>query len=255
MIPSHFLDIMIKLGYSLGVPPDSKYSLKERIKIISSVETYAVELSYLRKSRLKDRLDKEDIEGLKKFQYRSIHAPAIDDDYDSHDKRRWIRYPNKESAELLDLIIEIADETKANTILFHPESIDDFNWLNEKVGERLAFENMDIKKSFGATIKDLEKVFSQAPKAKWVCDVNHIYTIDSSMKLADDFHQAFGDRLCHYHLSSYGGLHDSFYISQEDIILKGLKDFSKPIIHEGWALRDGKDSLVKENKYILNRLC
>ena len=74
------------------------------------------------------------------------------------------------------------------------------------------------------------------------------------MKLAETFHSAFRDRLCHYHLSGYGGFHDCLHLSQEDIILDGIINHSAPIINEGRAMQDGNESLVKENNYILKRL-
>jgi hypothetical protein len=70
------------------------------------------------------------------------------------------------------------------------------------------------------------------------------------MKLADEFHAAFGERLCHYHISGFWWHHDCFHISKEDIIMDGIKDFSKPLINEWWASRD-EETLKKENEYIL----
>lgn len=240
---------MIKLGYSLGEPTTS-FSWKDKISILADVEKYAIEISYVVSSRLKEKLDREDIEKIKQFEYISIHAPVLISD----DPKIWIRYPSLEGGIIIDELLKIAKVIKADTILFHPDLVDDFRWLNNKVGDLLSFENMDSKKSFGKTVKDLEAVFIEAPNAKWVCDVNHIYTIDPSMKLSKEFHTAFKDRLCHYHLSGYGGFHDCLHISQEDIILEGIKDFSVPIINEGRALRNGRESLVKENDYILARL-
>lgn len=240
---------MVKLGYSLG-EPKPKHSLKERIRILLSVETSAVELSYLTANRLEEKLDDEDKERVRQFDYISIHAPALV----SKEPKVRLRYPSAPANAMLDLILEIAAEIGADTILFHPDIVDDFAWLNQKVGKLLAFENMDVQKPFGNNVEDLKTIFAQAPKAKWVCDLNHIYTIDRSMELANEFHQQFKDRLCHYHLSGYGGWHDALHLSREDIILKGIKDFSVPIINEGMALRNGKESLTKEHEYILNRV-
>lgn len=240
---------MIKLGYSLG-ESKPQYSLKERIDILLLVEQYAAEMSYVVADRLKEELDEQDIANLKQFEYISIHAPVLI----AEDPKEWIRYPGKEGDAVIDKLLGIAQSLGARTILFHPDLVDDFRWLNERVGKLLAFENMDIKKSFGKTIEEMESVFTQAPNARWVCDVNHIYTMDETMKLTEQFHTHFQDRLCHYHLSGYGGWHDALHLSREDIILEGIKDFSKPIIDEGRALRDGKESLLKENTYILDRL-
>jgi len=48
---------MIKLGYSLGAGPKPKYTIKDRIKILSSVENQAIELGYLVANRLEEELD------------------------------------------------------------------------------------------------------------------------------------------------------------------------------------------------------
>jgi len=245
---------MIKLGYSSGAGPKPKYTLTERLEILAALELEAMELSFVVASRLEEGLDEETIRLIKKFKYISIHAPSVSKD---DEEREWIKYPTRGTAALLNKIIGIAEVTGAQTIVFHPDLVEDFAWLNNKVGERLAFENMSAEKPFGTTVADLEKVFALAPGAKWVCDANHIYTIDRSMKLADEFHRAFGARLCHYHISGYGKSrlrHDCFYVSQEDIILEGVKDFSVPLINEGGALTDGANSLNQENKYILDRL-
>lgn len=240
---------MIKLGYSLG-EPKPKLSLKERVDILLSVEKYAVEISYIVAGRLKEQLDDEDVSKIRQFKFISIHAPALI----SENPKTWLRYPSKEGNLIVDQILDVAQRIHANAILFHPDLVDDFEWLNEKVGDLLVFENMDIQKQFGNTIGDLQTIFMKAPKAKWVCDVNHIYTIDQTMNLSEEFHQNFQNRLAYYHLSGYGGWHDALHISQEDIILRGIKDFSVPIINEGRALRDGKTSLLRENEYILSRL-
>lgn len=240
---------MIKLGYSLG-ESKPKFSLKERIKILMSVETHAVEVSFIVADRLNETLDAEDIENIKQFDSISIHAPAID----TEKSKKRIRYPGKEGNAMIDQLLVLADTINANFILFHPDAIDDFGWINNKVGTRLALENMDVSKPFGNTVEDLEQAFMQAPDAKWVCDVNHIYTMDKTMKLSEQFHKKLQDKLCYYHLSGFGDWHDALHLSQEDVILDGIKDLSKPIIDEGRALRDGKESLLKENKYILDRL-
>jgi len=244
---------MIRLGYSIG-DPNPKFTLKERIKILLSVESHGIELGFTRSDRLNESLDDEDVRNIKRFNHISIHAPVVSSVDPSTGDKVWIRYPSNEADSIIDKVLEIAYRTNANIILFHPDLIDDFDWINDKVDNLLAFENMDVKKPFGSTVGDLERVFLKSPQARWVCDVNHLYTVDHSMKLTEEFHQAFGDRLSYYHLSGYGGFHDCFYVSGEDIIMNGLKDFTKSIIHEGMALRDGKISLQKENEYILEYL-
>ncbi len=240
---------MIKLGYSLG-ESKAQYTLSQRIDILLALEQDAVEISYVAADRLKEKLQEKDVQAIQQFDYISIHAPALL----FAEPKTWIRYPSEKGERAIQSVIEIADAVHADTILFHPDSVDDFKWIHNRVGSRLAFENMDVQKKFGKTIADLEKVFALAPKAKWVCDVNHIYTLDRTMKVSGEFHKHFGDRLCHYHVSGYGGWHDALHISQEDVILEGILDRAKPIIDEGRALRNGCESLEKEHQYILERM-
>lgn len=74
---------MIKLGYALGAGPKPKYTIKDRIKILSLVEHYAIEISYIVADREQDILDDEDIQEIKKFKYISLHALARFKDYDN----------------------------------------------------------------------------------------------------------------------------------------------------------------------------
>ena len=91
---------MVKLGYSLGeLKP--QFSLKERIEILLSVEKHAVEISYIVADRLKEELDKEDIERIKQFDFVSIHSPALL----TKDPKKEIRYPSKEGNVIIDEIL------------------------------------------------------------------------------------------------------------------------------------------------------
>lgn len=244
---------MIKLGYSTGVSKTKeikKKSLKERAEMLFLVEKDAIELGYTNFERLQENVSEEAAEVIRQFNYVSIHAPVLI----SKDPKVWMRYPSKEGCVAVEKILKIAERVDADTILFHPDEIDDFDWLSKKIGDRLAFENMDGRKSFGKTAEDLKEVFEKVPNAKWVCDVNHFYTIDESMEIAEEFHENFHDRLCHYHLSGFGGHHEALHISKEDVILRGVKDFSVPIINEGGILRADEDFLLSEHEYILARL-
>jgi hypothetical protein len=242
---------MLKLGYSTGVVK-SKLSFKERVKLIWEIEKEAIELCYTRSERLKEDIDNESLQLIRQFKYISIHAPVKRTTNPITNEGISIRYPSQEANQIIKKINHILQETKAQTILFHPNLVDDFDWLNKIFKDKLAFENMDVDKKFGKSIKDLTHAFQKAPGAKWVFDLNHLYTVDPTMKLSDKFYKAFREKLCHYHLSGFGGFHDCLCLTKEDVILKGIKDFSVPIIHEGSATREGKNLLIRENKYILS---
>lgn len=232
----------IRLGYATGIFHFYDISLKEKIRSILEVQDDAIELGFVRSERLNEYFDDEVFELVKKFKYRSIHAPTV-----------GVTYPSKEAESIIEKVVFIAEKIEADTVLFHPDVIKNFDWINEKLGDLLSFENMDSKKSYGKSIKDLEDIFTRSPQAKWVFDVNHLYTINKSMDQAEYYRERFGSRLCHYHLSGYGGFHTCLSVSKEDIILKGITDFSKPIIHEG-AVKNMKDIIKDEHQYILERL-
>jgi len=243
----------IKLGYAIEVSK-SKYSLKERIQMLSEIGSEAIEFEFTYPESLDRALDDEDVNKLRQFKYISIHAPILNSSESATDSEDRPRYSSSEADAIVKKLLTLAKKINASTVVFHPDLVDDFQWLNDKFGDLLAFENMDVHNLFGGTVDDMKKVFEKSPHAKWVFDVNHIYSIDPTMELAKVFFNAFSDRLCHYHLSGYGGDHDCFYRSHEDIIMKGITNFEVPILHEGCALRDGRNSLKKENDYILERL-
>ncbi|HUV46815.1 MAG TPA: hypothetical protein VMW29_01645 [Candidatus Bathyarchaeia archaeon] len=230
---------MIKLGYSTG--GKKNISLKTRIKKILEIENHALEVNFIREERLKEKIDRETLDLIKKFKYISFHAPALE-----------VFYPSKKTEWIIEELKQIIPVIRPDVLVFHPDNVKDFNWLNKQFGKLLAFENMDSRKKFGKTIKDLTQVFKKSPQAKFVFDINHLYTVNPKLDLADKFYITFKKRLCHYHLSAYGGWHTCFCLEDEDFLLKAITDFSKPIIHEGGVV--DKNLLLKENTYVLSRL-
>lgn len=132
----------------------------------------AVELSFTRTNKI--FYDKNAVSLLRKFKYKSIHMPVLNDN-------NFISYPNQSIGNELAAIDNIIEEINPDTILFHPDQVRDFGWAKEKYGNRLAFENMDSKKLFGKTVEDMTKVFELCPDAKFILDVNHVYTNDQTI--------------------------------------------------------------------------
>lgn len=231
----------IKFGASIGAKTPQE--LTNRLKTALSFSNEAAELGF---TSLHEIYFNTEIASLfKQFKYRSIHLPVV---HHSENKLHFLRYP---SAILEDGLIQIdamIKECNPHTVLIHPDQIDDFFWLTKRYGNVLAFENMDSKKTFGKTIEDMDEVFNKCPSARWVFDLNHIFTNDKTMKLANDFYNAFSDRLVHYHISGYGGFHDALCITKEDVIVKGLLSIDYPIIDEGDIVHRGL--LEKEYDYI-----
>ncbi len=232
----------IKLGYSTGVFWNYDISLKEKVKLLLEIDNEAIEVMFNKPETLSDIPDPETLNLINKFKYRSIHAPM-----------KGVHYSQTKNENLIDKLLLVAEKIEAHTILFHPVDIEDHKWLGNKVGSKIAFENMDNRKQFGKTVRDLEGVYKKVPHAKWVFDVNHLYTHNPTMSQTNKYHKALGNRLCHYHFSGFGSFHDCISITKEDVMFSGITDLSKPIISEG-SSKNMKDAIRKEHKYILNHL-
>ncbi|MBI2426554.1 MAG: hypothetical protein HYV34_01785 [Candidatus Kerfeldbacteria bacterium] len=219
--------------------------MHERVQAILTVQKDAIEVGINKMDRLTETIDEETFEQIRTFEYRSVHAPVD------------VRYPSQESETLMPKLLHVIEKVQAHTVVVHPDIVDDFTYLAECFGDKLAIENSDNRKSFGQTVEDMERVFEAIPKAGWICDVNHFYTIDSTMKIADAFHERFEDRLRHYHISAYQGHHNPFVCYEpgsEDAIIRGIKRTDIPLIHEGGTSGINAGLLTRERNYILERL-
>lgn len=233
-----------RFGYSTGVFTIDKLSLEDRVRLLFEFQRDVIEVGLGRVERLQQTITDQTFQMVRQFAYRSLHAPSD------------IRYPSKESVAWMPTLLAITDRAEIHTVVVHPDIVDDVTYLSKCFGSRLALENSDVNKSFGQTVEDMEGVLEQAPDAGWICDTNHFYTIDRSMKIADAFHARLGNRLRHYHVSAYQGFHHPFVAFDtraEDVILSGIRNLRVPIIHEG-GTKGMKNLLAKERDYVLERL-
>lgn len=88
-----------------------------------------------------------------------------------------------------------------DAIVVHPDTISDPT-LYQRLGRRLALENMDTRKQGGQTADDLAALFRALPEARLCLDLAHAKDVDPSMGVAKDLLRRFSDRLVHVHLSS-----------------------------------------------------
>lgn len=233
----------LQLGFSTGVFYPRNIDLVQIIESIYKIESELLELNFASPEELSEVTS--DVWGhVKKFQKFSIHAPFKNITYGST------------TTPVLVKLSEIVTAHNPEYILFHPDVVTDFRQIYSLFGEKCAFENMDKRKGFGNKLSDLEMVFQQCPKAKWVFDLNHIYSIDRTMDLADRFYQQFSDRLVGYHVSGYLNetvLHTCLFRTQETMIIDALKDRSMLIIDEGGYPEDS-EFLKKEYNYLSQNL-
>ncbi len=235
---------MYKIGFSTG-DINEETTISHWLKSYSKLHLPAIELGFTRAERLfKSKFEPGDTKILQKFGHISLHAPVKYDD-------EFVRYPSKKSDEFEKKLINTLQESRAQYILFHPDLVDNFDYLDNLYGDKLVFENMDNRKPFGKIVSELEMVFEKLPNAKWVCDINHIFTNDKSMKSAKQWHEQLGNKLVYYHISAFGGFHSLFIDNTDEInILNGLLDKSKPMIHEGLDSVSSLNKLTQEIKLI-----
>ena len=229
----------IFLGYSTGVFYPSVNKINSILHRLTDLQTNLIEVNVATPSEL-SQITEDDIKIINKFKTKTIHAPFKDVRYDVSQR------------DLLRKLYELAKKIDATYILFYLFSIDDFGIVYDELGQLAAFENMDARKNFGNKVEDLETIFSLCPKSGWVCDLNHMYSIDKSMQLSKDFHNHFRDRLVGYHISGYGDesiLHTCFYLTHETQILNGIENMTVPLIHEGGNPVD-PNFLVNEFEYV-----
>lgn len=225
----------MKLGFNVSIERKTEKQIIEEIKYYHSLSDEVIELSLTALYGILEFPFEKIIPLLKSFKYRSIHLPVVTGE--DRLKTEFFVYPNKKIDPYINVIKQVSKEVEVDTFVLHPDQVSNYDWANKEFGDLLGFENMDSKKNFGKTISDLQEVFKKCPQAKFVFDVNHLFTNDISMNSASSFYSAFKDRLTHYHVSALGKHHDSFITFPQEIsILDGIIDMNLPMVHEGYKV-------------------
>lgn len=231
------------LGHSTGVYYKQQLAFKEKIKRIAAVQQDVLEINIARHSYLDEVLELE-FGLVKKFTYRSLHVPTD------------LSYPNAFINGNYDKLLAIAKNLHIQTAVFHPDTVTDFAALMDKFKNSnfvIAFENNDVNKAWGQTVSDMQKVFSLAPKAKFVLDLNHLVTNKMDASDVKEFHNYFRDRLAHYHLSGF--IPDNIHCTileapkrQQEFLLQSVIA-DKPVVLEGFSGR--MESLISKEHELL----
>jgi sugar phosphate isomerase/epimerase len=88
-----------------------------------------------------------------------------------------------------------------DAIVLHPDQIED-PMLYAPLDRRLLIENMDSRKASGRFAPELAQLFEQLPAAGFCFDIAHAWTVDPTMRAAENLLDSFATRLRHVHLSS-----------------------------------------------------
>ena len=181
---------MRKVGFSAGCMYKLGMTHKELIEIYRSFSVDTVELSFARLDDLaKFNLDRDFINQTKAYGHVSIHAPW-----------KEIRYgKNEETKNTIARLTELCDNLDIAGIVIHPDTVEDFQIL-ENSNLNFLIENMDTRKKFGFKPEEFERL-KRDYSFGFVLDVEHAYRHDSSMKLAEELMEVMGNRLKQLHVS------------------------------------------------------
>jgi hypothetical protein len=173
---------MRSIGFSTGAL--AKGDFRTGLELLRRHQCEAVELSALRDHELRGLMEAAPALELKQFSYVSVHAPS-----------RFAQTDEARAAELLRPCIE-----REWPIILHPDAIQDHGCWRD-FGSLLCLENMDGRKDDGRTARELQRHFSELPKARLCLDLGHARHVDASMGVARQILRDFGARLTQIHLS------------------------------------------------------
>jgi len=230
------------LGFQTGVlykfvQPTSK----EVIRVCQELGGNAIELNASRIERINflKQITKSDIKG---FKYISIHGPRSE----FMDSRSA-----PEQKKILGIFQSAYERLHYNCLIFHPgEWLIKKGSILKKYSLPVAIENMDWRNKFGISVKDIHKILRNTD-FKFVLDLNHCYTHDKTMKLAQDFYNNFKDRISHFHLSGFGGSkndHIPLYKTKQLEIIKAIPNLDLPIMLE--SVCKNIEEAKKEIEYV-----
>ena len=213
---------MKRIGLSTGMYYKFFSSLAPGvIKRCRGISTGALEICCV--GGVSDRgvhLDALDVASVSGFEFLSLHAPSSQISYDD----------NQASYDILDTLQRAWDRLPLNHIVFHPDTIKDW-----KIFDRYSFnpviENMDNRKSYGTQVRHLLEIFDTID-CGFVLDLNHCYSHDRTMRLADDLLDKFSSRLYEVHVSGYTDYHNMLYQTKQEEIYRYLPQLDVPIIIE-----------------------
>lgn len=230
------------IGISTGILYRSIPSISQQImNVCGSLCIDAVELGCIRTKSLLELPNFTVPDNRSQFNYFSLHAPTD-----------LIYRDDEETKQVLDVIKKTHKRLHFDLVVIHPDIVKDWSVL-EDMSFPIGVENSDWRKDFGKTVEDLEKVFlSNRTDFGFVLDVNHCFTNDRSMKLAEELIAQFSDRLCEIHLSGFTNYHEPISVTQQMEILKAVPFGDIPIIIE--SVCADEEEVWKEYNYIKNYL-
>ncbi len=234
------------IGFSNGVFYRTEDSHSERISFDSMTRFYAegeanaIELHCIDEKAIDSLICSRDVD-LHFFDFISLHAPS------------FVYAKNQDSKRILDKIKTLVEKYKINNLVFHTDTIIDWDVFSEYLDLPISIENMDNRKKSGRTVEDMRSILERYDFGLTL-DLQHCFVNDKSLQLAIDFQKEFEDRVVEYHISGFDEnfLHYPLFKTKKDQIISALLKKDIPIIIESTFDKFGEER--KELEYIKKRL-
>lgn len=217
-------------GFTTGRLTDQN-SFIDKMKIFADLGCQAIEFSLLDYSRFE--LIKSGVKQplIDSFTHRSIHAPVKFGD-------KSVTYrDDEETHAMLHNLEWLCAAVGASVLVVHPDRVADWN-VFAKYTLPICLENMDVWKETARTTADMQQFF-KGNDFGMVLDVNHCFTNDPTMQLAQDLRDSFGQRIREVHLSGFiepeetVNRHVPIHKTRQEEIMHAVEGLNAPIILEG----------------------
>ncbi|MFA5962053.1 MAG: hypothetical protein WC848_05205 [Parcubacteria group bacterium] len=191
------------------------------IKIHKRLGGGAIEIGCIRKQDICGLADLDAVDIRKHFAHVSIHAPTD------------LRYKlNFETMSVLGHITRAHERFNFDCVVIHPDTVDDWSVL-KNLSLPISVENSDWRKKSYGTVSNLEQLF-EINNFGFVLDLNHCFSIDPLMRLAQLMIEKFYDRISEIHLSGFVEYHEPLFLTRQLEILNAVPEKGNiPIILEG----------------------
>lgn len=214
---------------------------EEAINVCREISLGAIEINCVggltRSGVPVSRITRQELDG---FGHISLHAPCS----------KIIYRDDQATRDILAGIQLVCERLPISLVVFHVDNVSSWNpFIN--LPFNWAIENMDRRKQFGQNHRDLAPIFDRFD-CGFVLDLNHCYTVDPTMKLAEQLIINFQDKIREIHLSGYIDYHEPLFETNQLAILRAIPDKNIPIILE--ALCKSAADARKEFEYVVKFL-
>lgn len=229
------------IGFSTGAfykTVIGKFS-NQAFSLLRKCDTNAIELSCLDVNDLSD-LGSIRPNTVSSFKFKSLHAPALEFAYKDED----------DTHQVLEHIKSLHHRFSFDCIIFHPDRIENWDVFKKYSALPIAIENMNSKKPAGKTVQQMRNIL-QKGDFKMLLDLQHCYSNDPTLQLAQDMYEEFKSIIVELHLSgqtNIPGQHTPLYKTKQIQIIKAIPDRNIPLIIESPV--EKSDEILQEYEYI-----